>query len=125
MRNIQAFDMSARLQHIATKAQLSNASSRDALAAAVQHWEHYASRYDHARTSAMLPAVHQHITHIITQVNTRMTRINPLVWRDLHQVDALLKYAIANHVNLSPNPFPTDAANDDTAPADAVEVCHA
>jgi len=83
------------------------------LAAASAAWAHYQSRYDHARTNSMLVAIRRNLALIIAQVIGRVCRINPLMWSEIHKLDAVLKYAIDNSINLAPNPFPIVAANDD------------
>jgi len=112
MRNIHAFSVTAQLQLIKSKSQLSNSVSAQALAAASAAWAHYQSRYDHMRTNNMLVAIRRNLALIIAQVIGRVCRINPLMWSELHKLDAVLKYALEHGINLEPNPFPI-AANDD------------
>lgn len=114
MHNLQSYNVSAQIQLIKSSAQLSNAVSAQALKTAANIWTKHVSRYDHERDAGDIISIRQQLALIIMQVNNRLTRINPLVWSELHKLDQALDSALSARINLEPNPYPTTAANDDS-----------
>lgn len=112
MRNIQSFSVTAKLQLIASKAQLSNAVSEQALRSAIAVWSEHQSKYDYERDTNALVTISHHIALIIAQVTNRVTRINPLMWAQLIRLNAVINTAIVNGINLEPRPLPDAPAND-------------
>lgn len=113
IHNIQSFNVTAQLQLIKAKAQLSNAVSAQALRSAIAVWSKHQSKYDYERDAKALIAVSRHINLIVAQVTNRVTRINPLMWSELIRLNAVINTAIVNGINLEPRPLPVEPANDD------------
>lgn len=114
LNSIQAFNVTAQLQLIASKAQLSNAVSVQALQSAIAVWANHQSKYDCERDAGALVVIKRHIALIVAQVTNRLSRINPLMWSELVRLNAVINTAIINGINLEPRPLPTDPANDDS-----------
>lgn len=112
LNNIQSFNVTAQLQLIQAKAQLSNAVSAQALRSAIAVWSRYQSKYDYERDAKALIAISRHIALIVAQVTNRVTRINPLMWSELIRLNAVINTAIVNRINLEPRPLPVEPAND-------------
>lgn len=113
LNNIQSFNVTAQLQLIQAKAQLSNAVSAQALHSAIAVWSKYQSKYDYERDANALVTISRHINLIVAQVTNRVTRINPLMWSELIRLNAVINTAIVNGINLEPRPLPVEPANDD------------
>lgn len=111
--NIQSFNVTAQLQLIQAKAQLSNAVSAQALRAAIAVWDKHQSKYDYERDAGALVVISRHIALIVAQVTNRVSRINPLMWSELIRLNAVINTAIINGINLEPRPLPVEPANDD------------
>lgn len=113
LNNIQSFNVTAQLQIIQSKAQLSHEVSIQALRSARTIWAEHQSKYDYERDAKALNAVSRHINLIVAQVTNRVTRINPLMWSELIRLNAVINTAIVNGINLEPRPLPVEPANDD------------
>jgi len=112
MRNkIQSFNVTAQLALIQSKAQLSNAVSRQALAEASDTWAAHQAKYDYERDSSDLIAIKRNISLIISQVTNRVCRVNPIMWAELLKLNSVITVAIIHNVNLEPRPVPVVAAN--------------
>lgn len=113
LNNIQLFNVTAQLRLIASKAQLSNAVSAQALQSAIAVWSKHQNKYDYERDANALVTISRHIALIVAQVTNRVTRINPLMWSELIRLNAVINTAIVNGINLEPRPLPVEPANDD------------
>lgn len=113
MRKLHLFNVTAQLSLIVSKAQLSNAVSVRALTDAAKTWSSYQNKYDYERNAGDLVDINRNINLIITQVSSRTTRINPLMWAELLKLNAALNIAILNNINFEPRPVPVIAANGD------------
>ena len=112
LNNIQSFNVTDQLKLIASKAQLSNAVSVDALQSATAIWAKHQNKYDYERDDQALITVSRHIALVIAQVTNRVTRINPLMWSQLIRLNAVINTAMVNNINLEPRPLPVEPAND-------------
>ena len=121
MCKLQNFNVSAQLALIQSKAQLSNAVSRQALCDAIATWSTHQAKYDYERNSCDLVAINRNINLIVAQVTNRICRINPLMWSELLKLSAALDVAILNNINFESRPVPSIAAN---SAENIAEVAH-
>lgn len=108
---VESFDVTAQLKLLQSQAQLSNAVSCQALKAAVSAWSAHQAKYDYERKRADVIAIKRHLNLIVSQVNNRATRINPLMWCELLKINSVISFAIINDINLEPRTMPAQAVN--------------
>ena len=113
MDKIAQFNVTAQLALIHSKAQLSNAVSRQALVDAISTWNAHQAKYDYERNSSDLVAINRNINLIVSQVTNRVSRINPTMWVELIKLQTALNVGIISGINFEPRPVPSIAANAD------------
>lgn len=123
MRNkIQSFNVTAQLALIESKAQLSNAVSRQALTDAIATWSEHKAKYDYERNNSDLIAIKRNINLIVSQVTNRVCRINPCTWCELLKLNSVITVAVLHKINLEPRPAPDITANADDNYAEVINA---
>ncbi len=102
MRNIANIKPSATLVSLIQNAKLSNAVSRTALRDAENQWCRHITKPIELRDQHTLLDVAEQLRLIIVQVSERRCRINPTHWATLVHLEADLRNAFAQNINLEP-----------------------
>lgn len=102
MRNIANIKPSTILVSLIQSAKLSNAVSRIALRDANKQWVAYINKPRCARDQQTLIDVADKLRLIIVQVSQRRCRINPMWWSTLVRLEADLRTAYIEDINLEP-----------------------
>ena len=102
MRNIANVKPSAILVSLIQSAKLSNVVSQSALRDANKQWcAHITKPICNRDQQAMLDVAGQ-LRLVIVQVSQRRCRINPMYWAALVHLEADLRKAFAQNINLEP-----------------------
>lgn len=102
MRNIANIKPSAILVSLIQNAKLSNTVSRTALRDANVQWTAHISKPTRNRDQLILLNVAEQLRLIIVQVSQRRCRITPTHWAALVHLEADLRNAFAQNINLEP-----------------------
>ena len=102
MRNIANIKPSAILVSLLQNAKLSNAVSLAALRDAENQWCKHITKPIELRDQHTMLAVAEQLRLIIVQVSHRRCRINPMYWAALIHLEADLRNAFAQNINLEP-----------------------
>ena len=102
MRNIANIKPSTILVSLMHNAKLSNAVSRTALRDAENQWCKHITKPRCNRDQQVLLDVADQLRLIIVQVSQRRCRINPMYWAVLVHLEADLRKAFAQNINLEP-----------------------
>ena len=102
MRNIANIKPSAVLVSLIQGAYLTNAVSRTALRDAENQWCKHITKPIELRDQHTMLDVAEQLRLIIVQVSHRRCRINPTHWATLVRLEADLRNAFAQNINLEP-----------------------
>lgn len=102
MRNIANIKPSAILVSLIQNAKLSNTVSRNALRDANKQWCAHIAKPTRLRDQHTMLDVAEQLRLIIVQVSHRRCRINPMYWAALVHLEADLRNAFAQNINLEP-----------------------
>ena len=102
MRNIANIKPSAVLVSLIQSAKLSNTVSHSALRDADKQWYAHILKPNDSRDQQTLLDVAGQLRLIIVQVSHRRCRINPTQWPALVHLEADLRAAYAQNINLQP-----------------------
>lgn len=102
MRNIANIKPSAILVSLLQNAKLSNAVSQSALRDAERQWYAHILKPNDSRNQQALLDVAEQLRLIIVQVSHRRCRINPMYWVALVHLEADLRNAFAQNIDLEP-----------------------
>lgn len=102
MRNIANVKPSAILVSLIQNAKLSNTVSRIALRDANKQWCAHIAKPIELRDQHTMLDVAEQLRLVIVQVSQRRCRINPMYWAVLVHLEADLRKAFAQNINLEP-----------------------
>lgn len=113
MNSIYNIKPSKELDRLINSSQLSNQVSIIALKSAKEVWLSYIQTSNRKRNADDVLYVADKLRLVINQVANRRTRINPLMWHKLLNLEVALRIAFERGINLEPR-LSTVAANDDS-----------